>query len=88
MKFPEMPFRAASGSEHGWRTEKPKGGHFVRWIANKNKMLLRSSCARTRAFFFLLSMLSPTSIVKYINMLPYAKVKKKPSICEKKTVTL
>ena len=45
--------------------------------------------ARARALsFFLLSMLSPTSIVKYINMLPYAKVRKKPSICEKKTVNL
>ena len=50
MKFPKMSFRAASGSEHGRRTEKgSKGGHFVRWITNKNNMLVRSSCARVRA---------------------------------------
>jgi hypothetical protein len=89
MKFPEMPFRAASGSEHGRRTEKgSKGGHFVRWIIIKNSMLIRSSCARARALLFLRILEFPafdSNIYQYITDL---NGRKNPSKWEKKSVEM
>lgn len=42
----------AVASIQGAPKKRSKGGHFVRWITNKNNMLVRSSCARSRALLF------------------------------------
>ena len=40
----------AVASMEGAPKKGSKGGRFVRWITNKNNMLVRSSCAHARAF--------------------------------------